>query len=60
MIWNLRDLVESTQSTTTEIKGKWVPSRPENWKYRSLRQKLLEAWSVFTGRAEAFVWPEGQ
>lgn len=44
----------------TEINGKWVPARPENYKYRTLREKLKDAWWVFTGKADAVVWPEGQ
>ena len=36
--------------------GKWTPARPINWKYRTVRQRLKEAWAVFTGKADAFIW----
>jgi hypothetical protein len=40
----------------------WVPARPENYKKKNmtLSQRLNHAWAVFSGRAEAFVWPMGQ
>lgn len=33
--------------------GKWVIARPINYKYRSIKQRIKEAWAVFTGEAEA-------
>ena len=36
--------------------GKWAPARPEG--FFSLRNRLKCAWLVFTGRADALVWPE--
>jgi len=42
------------------IGGKWVPARPLNHKVRSIRQKIREAWMVFTGKADALLWPRGQ
>lgn len=59
MIWNLDSLQERNQSKAF-IKGKWVAARPINYKYRTLKEKLTDAWNVFTGKAEAFKWPEGQ
>ena len=59
-MWKLKNLIESVNSTTTEINGKWVPARPINYKYRSFREKTNDAWAVFTGKAEAFTWPENQ
>ena len=58
MIWKLRDLVET--KNFAEKDGKWVPARPINYKYRSWIEKFKDAWSVFTGKADAFTWPEGQ
>lgn len=58
MIWKLKELFE--HSVSAEINGKWVPARPINYKYRSLREKFKDAWAVFRGKAEAFVWPEDQ
>jgi len=57
-VYNLSDLAKHTVST--EVNGKWVPARPINYKYRSFMEKLKEAWAVFTGKADAFMWPEGQ
>ena len=59
-MWTLRGLIESSASNSTEINGRWVPSRPINWKYRTLWRRIKEAWAVFTGKADAFTWPEGQ
>lgn len=66
-IYNLEELpvarndnLASVQRNCTlkEIGGKWVPARPLG--YPSLRQRLKAAWMVFTGRADAVVWPGGQ
>jgi len=59
-MWTLKSLLRSAEQTQAEINGKWVPARPLNWKCRSFRERLCEAWAVFKGRAEAFTWPEGQ
>ena len=57
-MWTLRELYD--HPVQAEINGKWVPARPENYKYRTILQRLREAWAVFVGKAEAFTWPEGQ
>jgi len=57
MVYQLEDIESNCM---TEINGKWVPVRPINYKYRTLKEKILEAWNVFIGRADAFMWPEGQ
>ena len=59
-MWTLKGLIAHASSTQVLINGKWVSARPLNWKYRSFRQRLKEAWSVFVGKAEAFTWPQGQ
>ena len=59
-MWSLRGLVDSCESTQTVINDKWVPARPINYKYRSLWQRVKEAWAVFWGKADCFKWPEGQ
>ena len=59
-MWTLKDLFDSASRNQVEIGGKWVPARPINWKYRTLSQRFREAWAVFTGRADSFIWPEGQ
>ena len=61
-MWALKGLVECTETTQTNINGKWVPSRPENYKKdnMTLLERFKDAWAVFTCKAEAFIWPEGQ
>jgi len=60
MKWQLKDLINSTNSVDGEINGKWVPARPINYKYEGLIERFKNAWEVFVGRADAVVWPEGQ
>lgn len=36
--------------------GCMIPVRPANEDYRSFRQRVKEAWAVFTGKASAFTW----
>ena len=38
---------------TKEIDNKWVIARPENYKHRSIWEKLKDCWGVFTGKLEA-------
>ena len=64
-VFSLRSLVDrsspiSPLNTLAGIDGEWVPARPINWKHRSLWEKLVEAFAVFMGTAEAFYWPKGQ
>ena len=60
-MWTLKQL-QDTERSQTEINGKWVPARPLNYKrkYMSLGDRIRHAWAVFTCKAEAFTWPEGQ
>ena len=59
-MWTLRNLIEHCNSNSAEVNGRWVPARPINYTCRTLKEKFVESWAVFTGRAEAFTWPEGQ
>lgn len=43
---------------TKNIGGDWVPARPEG--YPSILVRIQAAWLVFTGRADALIWPGGQ
>lgn len=36
----------------------YFPGRPMGWP--SFANRIRCAWMVFTGRADAFVWPDGQ
>lgn len=40
------------------INERWVPARPLG--YYSLRNRIKCAWLVFTGKADALVWPMDQ
>lgn len=57
-MWTLKQL--QNHNTQAQINGKWVPARPINYKYRTLRERLKEAWLVFVGKADSFTWPDGQ
>lgn len=58
MIYTVKDIRREVPHAF--LNDKWVIARPINWKYRSLKQRLYEAWCVFIGTADAFKWPEGQ
>jgi len=52
-MWTLKQL--QNWNVGSEINGEWVPAHPINWKYRTMRQRLYEAWAVFTGKADCFL-----
>jgi|688.fasta_scaffold190153_5 hypothetical protein len=57
MIVTIKDL--GRDCPLTEIKGHgWFPARPINYQCRTLRVRFREAWMVFAGKADPFVWPE--
>jgi hypothetical protein len=60
-MWTLKEL-QASDMPQANINGKWVPARPENYKKScmTMRKRLQHAWAVFTCKAEAFIWPEGQ
>lgn len=45
-------------TTSAWINGKWVYARPIG--YFSILHRIRLAWMVFTGRADALLWPEDQ
>jgi len=53
-LYNLSVLYENQ----TEINGKWIPARPLG--FPGLWQRLRASWLVFSGKADALLWPEGQ
>lgn len=59
-MWTLKRLIDHCNQVRGEFNGKWVPARPINWKHRKLRERIKESMAVFSGKAEAFTWPEGQ
>ena len=56
-IWKLQNLLNCCMSNSTEIDGKWVPARPIGWQGW---RRFKAAWLVFTGKADAVIWPKGQ
>lgn len=59
-MYTVKDVVNMAGSCHAEIDGEWVPARPENHKVRTLRERFSDAWAVFTGKADAVKWPNGQ
>ena len=59
MIWKLNEL-QYNQLDQKEINGKWLYARPINYKYRNLFEKLKEAYLVFIGKVEIFIFPEDE
>lgn len=57
MIWQLADLMDAAEKTKRLLGDEWVPARPINWRYTSFEYRLKAAWLVFTGKADAVVWP---
>lgn len=60
-MWTLAQL-NNSKNCTTEINGRRVPARPENYKPRMcpVWKRVWYAWQVIKGKAETFTWPEGQ
>jgi hypothetical protein len=58
-IMTLEGVIYFIDSVETSKDGKnWYPARPEG--YPSLRYRIRAAWLVFTGRADALIWPDEQ
>lgn len=57
-IWTLNDLIKATQENAALINGKYVPARPLGW--TAIPHRVKAAWLVFTTKADAVIWPEGQ
>ena len=55
-MYTIKEIVQTAQENHAEIDGEWIPARPINYKYRSFKEKLSDAWSVFTGKADAVKW----
>jgi hypothetical protein len=48
--------VESINEVQAQIEpNKWVPARPLG--FQSLRTRIRAAWLVWTGKADALIWP---
>lgn len=57
-MWSIPDLLEHIKSgpRVSSDGEKWLPARPLG--FYSFGSRLGIAWYVFTGRADALVWPE--
>lgn len=57
--WGLADLFTTCRTTNASLDGvNWFPARPQTT--FGVRARLRATWLVFTGRADAVVWPGGQ
>jgi hypothetical protein len=55
-ILHLSTVIESSQTCYHRTPaGKWVPARPLG--FPSFGYRIKAAWLVFTGRADALIWP---
>lgn len=57
-LWQLESLVKRAADNSTVISGCWRPCRP--YGRPGLAWRLRCAWLVFTGRADAVIWPGEQ
>lgn len=57
-MWRLADLVRATQDSAMPIDGSYVPSRPMG--LQSFASRVRCAYAVFSGKADAVVWPEDE
>ena len=62
-LYNLEELFNDLNNklcshTSSHINGRWVPARPKG--LYSIKNRIQLAWMVFTGKADALLWPEGQ
>jgi hypothetical protein len=55
-MWKLSSLIHADHAQAEVSPGVWVPARPLNEDFRTLKQRIKEAWAVFTGKASAFTW----
>lgn len=61
--WKLEDIVKYATEGGVQagINGKYVPARPLPWfGVHGMIIRIKGAWSVLTGKADTFTWPEGQ
>lgn len=57
-LWRVNELKAHTETCAANINGKWVPCRAVG--LDTIRSRIRLAWMVFTGKADALIWPEGQ
>ena len=59
-LWTLQALAAYVEKgPRVSVDGRtWHPARP--WGFFSIGSRLECAWAVFSGRADALIWPVGQ
>lgn len=57
-IFTVEDVQKIRSTVAVKINGNYVPARPLG--FQSVFARFKCAWLVFTGRADALIWPEGQ
>jgi hypothetical protein len=58
-IYSLQRMLDSRESLVQlEGGGMWHPARPLG--FFSITHRLRCAWLVFTGKADALIWPEDE
>lgn len=56
--YTVEDVYRIRSTASVKINDKYVTARPLG--FQSFWVRIAYAWLVFTGRADALVWPEGQ
>ena len=59
MKYTAASIQEWETTTYSENQGQWVPARPVNFQFLSLRQRLILAWQVFIGKYDVLDWQDG-
>jgi len=57
-MYKIEELMKIARAASACIDNEYVPARPLPWDYGCLfsRQRLVDAWEVFRGRADAVKW----
>lgn len=57
-IYTVDGVTRSHATNKIQINGRWVASRPVGLPL--IKERIRATWLVFTGKADAIIWPEGQ
>lgn len=57
-VWRLDALFKHASEVSACIDGRYVPARTTG--FPSIGNRIHCAWLVFTGRADALIWPEDE
>jgi hypothetical protein len=57
-VYTVDEIYRTRSTTAVNINGKYVVCRPIG--LYSVANRFRCAWLVFSGRADALIWPEGQ